>query len=63
MTLAQAHRLRGEFGNLGTGKTLVVRTLANEVGCRMLMVSPSDVMDIVCLLVVFFTPLLIICLT
>ncbi|KAG6814322.1 hypothetical protein H0H92_013447 [Tricholoma furcatifolium] len=33
------------FGPPGTGKTLVVRALAKEAGCRMLMVSPSDVMD------------------
>ncbi|KAF8628317.1 hypothetical protein AX15_003864 [Amanita polypyramis BW_CC] len=33
------------FGPPGTGKTLVVRALAKEVGCRMMMVSPSDVMD------------------
>ncbi|KAG2746647.1 AAA-domain-containing protein [Suillus brevipes Sb2] len=29
----------------GTGKTLVVRALAKEAGCRMLIISPSDVMD------------------
>ena len=50
------------FGSLGTGKTLV-RALAKEAGCRMLMVSPSDVMDITSLLMVFFMPFLIICLT
>ncbi|KIK98855.1 hypothetical protein PAXRUDRAFT_823407 [Paxillus rubicundulus Ve08.2h10] len=33
------------FGPPGTGKTLVVRALAKEAGCRMLMVSPSDVMN------------------
>ncbi|RDX56644.1 AAA-domain-containing protein [Lentinus brumalis] len=33
------------FGPPGTGKTLVVRALAKEAGCRMLVVSPSDVMD------------------
>ncbi|KAH7889284.1 hypothetical protein F5I97DRAFT_497878 [Phlebopus sp. FC_14] len=33
------------FGPPGTGKTLVVRALAKEAGCRMLMISPSDVMD------------------
>ncbi|KAH7923865.1 AAA-domain-containing protein [Leucogyrophana mollusca] len=33
------------FGPPGTGKTLVVRALAKEAGCRMMMVSPSDVMD------------------
>ncbi|KAF9053560.1 AAA-domain-containing protein [Hymenopellis radicata] len=33
------------FGPPGTGKTLVVRALAKEAGCRMMNVSPSDVMD------------------
>ncbi|KAI5990583.1 hypothetical protein EDC04DRAFT_3148762 [Pisolithus marmoratus] len=33
------------FGPPGTGKTLIVRALAKEAGSRMLMVSPSDVMD------------------
>ncbi|KAH9063373.1 P-loop containing nucleoside triphosphate hydrolase protein [Lactarius vividus] len=33
------------FGPPGTGKTLVVRALAREAGCRMLAISPSDVMD------------------
>ncbi|KAG5646663.1 hypothetical protein DXG03_002653 [Asterophora parasitica] len=33
------------FGPPGTGKTLVVRALAKEAGCRMLTISPSDVMD------------------
>ncbi|PFH50653.1 hypothetical protein AMATHDRAFT_144519 [Amanita thiersii Skay4041] len=33
------------FGPPGTGKTLIVRALAKEAGCRMMMVSPSDVMD------------------
>jgi len=35
------------FGPPGTGKTLIVRALAKEAGCRMLAVSPSDVMDMV----------------
>lgn len=35
------------FGPPGTGKTLAVRALAKEAGCRMLAVSPSDVMDMV----------------
>lgn len=35
------------FGPPGTGKTLIVRALAKEAGSRMLMVSPSDVMDMV----------------
>ncbi|KAI0050931.1 AAA-domain-containing protein [Auriscalpium vulgare] len=33
------------FGPPGTGKTLAVRALAKEAGCRMLAISPSDVMD------------------
>ncbi|KAF8636457.1 hypothetical protein AX17_003273 [Amanita inopinata Kibby_2008] len=33
------------FGPPGTGKTLVIRALAKEAGCRMMMISPSDVMD------------------
>jgi ATP-dependent 26S proteasome regulatory subunit len=36
------------FGPPGTGKTLVVRALAKEAGCRMMAISPSDVMDMVC---------------
>ena len=35
------------FGPPGTGKTLLVRALAKEAGCRMLAISPSDVMDMV----------------
>ena len=37
------------FGPPGTGKTLVVRALAKEAGCSMLVVSPSDIMDMVSL--------------
>ncbi|EAU88467.2 ATPase [Coprinopsis cinerea okayama7 len=33
------------FGPPGTGKTLVVRALAKEAGCRMLVITPSDIMD------------------
>ncbi|THH33875.1 hypothetical protein EUX98_g233 [Antrodiella citrinella] len=33
------------FGPPGTGKTLLVRALAKEAGCRMLAITPSDVMD------------------
>ncbi|KAJ2936719.1 hypothetical protein H1R20_g376, partial [Candolleomyces eurysporus] len=33
------------FGPPGTGKTLVVRALAKEAGCRMLAITPSDIMD------------------
>lgn len=35
------------FGPPGTGKTLVVRALAKEAGCRMMVVTPADVMDMV----------------
>jgi ATP-dependent 26S proteasome regulatory subunit len=35
------------FGPPGTGKTLVVRALAKEAGTRMMVVTPSDVMDMV----------------
>jgi len=42
------------FGPPGTGKTLVVRALAKEAGCRMLVVSPSDVMDMVSVTPPFF---------
>ena len=40
------------FGPPGTGKTLVVRALAKEAGCRMLAISPSDVMDMV--IIIFY---------
>ncbi|KAK7466997.1 hypothetical protein VKT23_004060 [Stygiomarasmius scandens] len=33
------------FGPPGTGKTLTIRALAKEAGCRMMVISPSDVMD------------------
>jgi ATP-dependent 26S proteasome regulatory subunit len=35
------------FGPPGTGKTLMARALAKEAGCRMMVISPSDVMDMV----------------
>lgn len=44
------------FGPPGTGKTLVVRALAKEAGCRMMAVSPSDVMDMVCPNLRLFVP-------
>lgn len=43
------------FGPPGTGKTLVVRALAKEAGCRMLAVSPSDVMDMVRIILHFLS--------
>lgn len=51
--ILKEHALTGclLFGPPGTGKTLVVRALAKEAGCRMLAVSPSDVMDMVSLTV------------
>jgi ATP-dependent 26S proteasome regulatory subunit len=47
--ILKEHALTGclLFGPPGTGKTLVVRALAKEAGCRMLAISPSDVMDMV----------------
>ena len=41
------------FGPPGTGKTLVVRALAKEAGCRMIAISPSDVMDMVSVIFVY----------
>lgn len=35
------------FGAPGTGKTLSIRALARESGARMMIVKPSDVMDMV----------------
>lgn len=52
------------FGPPGTGKTLVVRALAKEAGSRMLMISPSDVMDMASSFVALLGPFLIFrCLT
>ncbi|KAF8447611.1 hypothetical protein L210DRAFT_3526833 [Boletus edulis BED1] len=47
MGILKEHAMTGclLFGPPGTGKTLIVRALAKEAGCRMLMISPSDVMD------------------
>lgn len=58
MGILKEHAMTGclLFGPPGTGKTLVVRALAKEAGCRMLMVSPSDVMDMVCVLRNFACP-------
>src|SRR5258708_3449654 len=48
--ILKEHSMRGclLFGPPGTGKTLVVRALAKEAGCRMMSISPSDVIDKVC---------------
>lgn len=47
MGILREHAMTGclLFGPPGTGKTLIVRALAKEASSRMLMVSPSDVMD------------------
>lgn len=49
--ILKQHAMTGAllFGPPGTGKTLVVRALARESGARMLLIKPSDVMDMVCL--------------
>ncbi|GJJ12095.1 hypothetical protein Clacol_006336 [Clathrus columnatus] len=45
--ILKQHAMTGAllFGPPGTGKTLVVRALARESGARMLLIKPSDVMD------------------
>jgi hypothetical protein len=36
-----------QFGPPGTGKTLLARAIARESGARMMIIKPSDVMDMV----------------
>jgi ATP-dependent 26S proteasome regulatory subunit len=45
--ILKTHTMTGAllFGPPGTGKTLVVRALARESGARMMIIKPSDVMD------------------